>query len=133
MSYVDIPDAEDLPELELLDDGAEVKLRIKTAELGTSKKSVPRLEIVLEDASNPLVDDIYHYVNMPSAEQRAQDEKKYIKAVKYFKEFLECFGINASKGFETEEIIGAEGWCIVGAEEYEGRKSNKIKAYVKSR
>jgi len=133
MSYVDLPDSEDLPELKLLDDGREIKLRIKKAESGTSKNNVPRLEIVVEDPSDPLVDDMYLYINMPSPTLREEDEKKYVKTVKYLKDFLECFGINSAQGFDTEDLVGAEGWCIVGVEEYEGRRSNRVKSYVKGR
>jgi hypothetical protein len=133
MSYIPTDGWDDAPELKTLAEGTEVKLRVKKAEAGLSSKGASQLVIVLEDPSDELVDDIYQYVTMPTDDLRASDPKKYAKVVKYLKDFLACFSVDFAQGFNTEDLIGAEGFVIVSQEEYEGRSNNRVKSYVRGK
>jgi hypothetical protein len=134
MSYLDTSKFGAVPEIKLLDNGTEVRLQIKKAEEGLSKAGNPQITLLLVDPSDDLVDDVYNYITIPTEELRDSDPKKFAKTVRYLNEFLECFGIDSSQGFDTErDLVGASGWVIVSQEEFEGRMSNKIKKLVRAR
>jgi hypothetical protein len=128
MSYLDTSKFGDVPEIKLLSNGTEVKLQIKKAEDGVSKSGNPQVTVVLIDPSDDLVDDIYMYLTLPTEDMMHSDPKKFAKTVRYLNDFLDCFGIDYSEGFDTEsDLVGASGWVIVSVEEFEGRASNKVK------
>ena len=133
MSYLDTSAYGDVPDLKVLEDGAEILLRIVSVEEKVSKAGNPQLVVRFEDPSDPLVDDIYCYLNLPDPDKKNSEPKKFIKSVRFMNEFFDCFSIDHSTGVDYEAIIGNEGYCIVSQEEYQGRISNKVAKFSKRR
>ncbi len=116
----------------------EYQLRIISAEAKKSKADKDmislRLEIVNPELNgNPagaIVDDVYHYINMPD---QSTDPKTFAKAQQGIKEFTIAFNIPTKGGLNTDNMIGQTGWATLSNEEYEGRTSAKIKSVSRPR
>jgi len=130
-SYLDTTGFGDVPTLKVLDEGAEVKLRVVSAELAPSKAGKLQLTVRLDCPDDELVDDIYLYITWPTQDLKASDPKKFVKSVNYLNDFWSCFGIDASQGVDVaRDLVGATGWLLVGQEEYEGKMKNKVKKLI---
>ena len=113
-------------ELKTLPASTEVTLRIKSAATKIASTGSKMIALILEDPSDPHVDDIYHNVNLPDARKKIEDPKKFIKALRRVKDFYICFGIATDSPVSIRDLVGCEGRVIVGEEEYEGKVRNKI-------
>lgn len=132
MSLLDVS-IEGAQELKLLDDGDEVTSSIVNAEVVDvkSRPGAKQLSVRLSIPSDPLVDDIYTYVGIPSEGIREVDEKAFSKMVARFKTFCDCYSVDYSGSIDSDDFKGATGDIIVGLEDdpVYGRR-NRVKQYV---
>jgi len=134
MSLLDI-NLDDIPELEHLVDGSEAMLRIKRAEITTQKNFPNRnnLALVLDVPERPLADDIRVWIPIPSAEQKVDDQKAYIKTANRFKEFVYAFRVEMP--VQVDDLLGREAWAIVSEEinPLNGTPQNSVRRFVARR
>jgi hypothetical protein len=63
--------------------------------------------------------------------RQALSEKDYIRATRKFKMFAQAFGIDYGKPFDWEELVGLEGWVILGVKKSdEYGDQNTVKKYM---
>lgn len=126
---------DEIYEMELLPDGEEATLRIINGKQKEKKKAPGEfmLEVRLEDPSDPKKEDIYMYLNIPTAELRNEDPKAANKMMLRIQEFYDTFGVDYSRPVEMSDLIGLTGDCIVGVQpEADGfPEKNFIKSFVK--
>jgi len=132
MSLLDVV-TEGAQELELLEDGLEVTVRIVNLEVVPvkSRPGSSQLSVRFDVPSNPLADDMYGYVSLPDAALKESDPKAFSKAVGRFKDFCKCFSVDSSGPIDSDDFKGMTGDVIVGLEDdpQYGRR-NRIKQYV---
>lgn len=136
MSLIDYSDMEqeilDAQEPTTLPKGTEVKVRIIQVRPGTSEKNdanylMPIYE-VLGDGME-MVKEVSDFLWV--LDKEALTAKEYARALDQFRKFAECFGIDLSRPFDTEDLIGLEGWIILGlrkSDEY--GEQNNVSKYV---
>ena len=124
---------DDVYDFENFQDGEQATVRIKSAETKLSKANKPMLVVVVEDPTNPRIDDIYNYMLLPTAEMRTEDPKSWNKRAMRMRDFYECFGIDSSQPLEVDkDMPGLEGDVIMSLEnDDEGNPRNTIKKFVK--
>lgn len=121
----------DAPELKVLPKGSEVKARIIAVRSGVSEKNgCTWYSPVFDVPKEPLALEFNHF--MWDLDEDKLDAKQYSRAIRSFKEFAECFGLDYTKPFDWEDdLVGLEGWVILGmnkSDEYGDQ--NKINKFV---
>lgn len=108
---------------------SECKLRIiEVTYKDSDKNGNSGLLVRFEITDEPLAKDFIRYFTLPSA---AMDEKKRESSKRGLKHFGEAFGIDFQRPFEVEELVGLEGWAILGVEANEQfGDQNYIKRFV---
>lgn len=136
MSLIDYSDMEqeilDAQEPTTLPKGTEVQVRIIQVRPGTSEKNdanylMPIYE-VLGDGME-MIKEVSDFLWV--LDKEALTAKEYARALDQFKKFAKCFGIDLSRPFDTEDLIGLEGWIILGlrkSDEY--GEQNNVSKYV---
>ena len=105
----------------------EYKLRITSALMGVDKNGhdyfLPRFEIPKE----PFAKEFTRFFGLPHSEMT----DKQVNAAKFnLDSFKKCFKIKKDK-FSMDEIIGMEGWAILGlGEDDEYGEQNYIKKFI---
>jgi len=129
MSLLDVT-TEGTQDLELLNEGDEVQVRIVNAEQVPvkSRPGANQLSVRFDVPSNPLVDDIYGFVSLPNEAMRESDLKAYSKAVKRYQDFCKCF--HCKDATDSDDFKGMTGDVIVGIKDDEYGRKNTIKQYV---
>lgn len=103
------------PEPTLIAKGTEVKARIIGVNTGISEKNnaawfSPRFDVPSEPLAREFNAFFWDLVDLAKLEPRDQ-----ANALRNFKNFAACFGLDYSKPFDLEEdLFGLEGWIIVG-------------------
>jgi hypothetical protein len=130
MSILDV-NLSDIPEIQHLADNTEAMLRIKRVEV-TPQKNYPNrnnLALVLDAPETPLADDIRVWIPIPSAEQKAEDQKAYAKTANRFKEFISAFRVEMP--LEVSDLLGKEAWAIVSEEVGQnGLPQNSVRRFI---
>ncbi len=124
---------DDVQELKVLADNTEARLRILRAEVTPNRSDPSRsnLALVFDVPEEPMVDDIRMWLPIPDDDQKRADQKRYIKAMERFKEFIQAFDVQMP--VNTEDLQGLQGWAILREEEDQnGSPTNGIRRFVKS-
>lgn len=124
---------QNVDEIKTLGADTEVKLRVDSIEIKPRKKdaSIDQAVIKFVDPSDPLVDDIYVYLRIPTDAFRNEEPKAYAKLMIRWQKFYDCFDIDTSGPVQTDDIPGSEGWCLIGVEnDNEGEPRNRINKFV---
>jgi len=88
---------------------------------------LPRFEIVGE----PTAKEFTRYMAIPSTNM---DDKKRNSAGYLLKQFLAAFSLNVSAVADPQDLIGAEGWAILGMENNDQYgEQNFIKKFIAPR
>lgn len=122
---------QDAPELTILPRGTEVKARIISMRDGISDKNEAQwYQPVFDIPEMPMAQEFNDFF-WDLLDRDKLDEKAQVRSMRKFKMFAEAFGLDYSKPFDWEELIGLEGWVILGVrkdEEY--GDSNTVSKYV---
>jgi len=119
------------PEPKVLPRGTEVKARIISINEGVSDKNdcdwhMPTFDV----PADPMVIEFNDF--FWELDQTKLEPKQFQRALYKFQRFATSFGINFSRPFSWDDLIGNEGWLIVGIqkdEEY-GDKNRPTKYVV---
>jgi hypothetical protein len=123
----------DVPEPIILPKGSEEKARIIAVRSGVSDKNgAAWYQPVFDVPAKPLAKEFNGFF-WDLADRNKLEDKQAVNAMRDFKKFAECFGLDFSKPFSWEDdLIGLEGWVILGikkSDEYGDQ--NIISSYVK--
>lgn len=123
----------DVPEPITLARGSEVKARIINIREGVSDKNGAQwYSLVFDVPKEPLALEFNDFF-WDLKDRDKLDEKSFIRAVRKFKTFAEAFGLDYSKPFDWEELIGLEGWVILGVRKTdEYGDQNTVSKYIAS-
>jgi hypothetical protein len=116
----------------ILPRGSEVKARIIGMNDGYSDKNngAHYYQPLFDISDQPLVKEFNAFF-WDLATRDKLDMKKATRALSQFKNFAICFGIDYSRPFDWNELVGKEGWVILGIQKDDqyGDK-NTISKYV---
>lgn len=124
---------DDVPELEVLPDNTEAKLRVAGASLdeGTSKngRAYKRISVRYDVVGEPNAKTVFHAVWLPTEDS---EEKQRIATLNQYRDFLQAHDLPTSGPIDVDtDLPGAEAWAILGVDDYEGEEVNRIKKFVK--
>ena len=88
----------------------------------------PRLNVRCESVDEPLADDIYYTVWLPSADD---SDKQTVRKVNDIAAFMALLGLdNDVSQIDIDEWIGCNFRAILGVDTWQGKKKNIIKELV---
>ena len=127
-SFIDI-DTSNVPDAKVLPEG-EVRVRLKACEQKLSSKQNPMIVCQYTIPSEPLVDDLYFYVNLPHA---GQEEGAQMKSARAFGKWKDAHGLPQKGGIDLVQLgnSGLELFVFVGIEEYQGEKKNRLQKFIR--
>lgn len=127
-SFIDI-DTSNVPEAKVLPEG-EARIRIKSCEQKMSSKDNPMVVCQYTIPAEPLVDDLYFYVNIPTP---SMEEKAQIRAARGLANWKEAHGLDQKGKIDLIGLgnSGIEVYAHLGIEEYQGEKRNKIQKFIR--
>jgi len=137
MSLVDYSslesEIENAQEPKVLPVGSEVKARIISVKSGVSEKNDCKWYAPLFDVpDDPMVVEFNTF--FWELDKDKLDPKAFARTLNDFKSFAKCFGIDYSRPFSWEDdLLGLEGWVIVGTKKDDYGEKNTIKKYVVGR
>lgn len=119
----------------ILPKGSEVKVRIIRVRTGEGGERgcqyfSPVFEVLGE--GNEMVQEFsdFHWL----LDRACLDAKTYERSKLQFKKFAQCFGLDLARPFDLEELVGLEGWVIVGVKESKDYGlQNFVSSYVINR
>jgi len=131
MSILDL-NFSDVYEPELFEDGKEVTLTIRSAELGmTRSRANELLTVVLYDPSDPKKAPIVERLTIPSESDKAADIAKWNNMMRRLQSFFQCFNLPTSGVSPSEAFPGATGTVIVREEDDDTYgKRNSVRKFV---
>ncbi len=133
MAIIDLTEQNiaETPEPTVVPADTEAKLRIIKAEYKhdpEKNNGNPFLMVYFEIDGDPTAKEISKFFGMPCS---GLDKKKNNANKRALKYLGEAFGVDFSRPFEEEELVGLEGWCILGLESTEKYgEQNFIKRFV---
>ncbi len=115
MSIIDLTDTnlDDAVEPTVVDGDAEYKLRIVDCKVDKNKHGNPYMLPRFEVSDEPISKEFTKYLPLPYS---GMDEKDLNNTKLKLSRFFEAFGIDASAPIDSEDMIGLEGWAILGVE-----------------
>lgn len=130
MAFFSIPDSNDVPVIETLEENTEVEVRCLAQEDKVGKESGNAyLNITLDPISHKNADLIYHMIFPPNGEEKS--DKQVAKKVTRVKEVCAAFGVEYNNGFNPEHFVGQTAVGIIHKEQGDdGRYRNTIKQWV---
>lgn len=106
----------------------EYKIRILTVRSDTDKNDEPYLLPMFEIPDQPTSKGFTKFLRIP---HQGLDAKKLNSAKWGMTMFLEAFGMDPGRDFDPEELVGKEGWAILGMEETEQYgEQNYVKKFI---
>jgi hypothetical protein len=122
-------DLGDTPDLQVIPDDTEVKLRLTALSMQVGKASGnPFLLAMLEVVGEPDARDIRHMMMWPREEMEPKQSANAKRRIKYFGQ---AFGIPLSGKVEFDKYLGREAVAILGVDPDEGYgESNRVKRWV---
>lgn len=120
---------EEMPEPIVLPKGSEVKLRIIGHNSGEGEYGTWH-QLIFDIPAEPFAKDIRKFMSDPLD---AKDAPPAIKQRVYnaFKYFVKAFGIDLSRPFDWEDLIGLEGYGILGVQKSDDYgEQNTISKFV---
>lgn len=133
MAIIDLVDQNiaDTPDPVVMAADSEVKLRIISAEYNQKAEKNngnPYLMVRFEVCDQPLAKEISKFFALPCHELDAKKNEAAKRTLKYLGE---AFGVDFNRPFEDEDLVGLEGWVILGVESTEQYgDQNFIKRFV---
>jgi len=123
------PDFTDTHDEVVLEDGVEVQLRVIAVNSGEGPKG-PYKRITYEVVDEPFAKAVSNIISMPNAND---DERRRNKKNLRLRDFMLAHGLDLSRAFNWNDLVGVEVWAILGVElsEQYGDK-NVIKRYTKA-
>lgn len=137
MSLVDYSNLEEeicnAQEPKILTVGSEVKARIISVKSGISEKNGCKWYSPLFDVpDDPMVVEFNTF--FWELDKDKLDPKSFARTLNDFKNFAKCFDIDYSRPFSWEDdLVGKEGWIIVGVKKDDYGEKNTVKKYVVGR
>ena len=96
----------------------------KIMEKQDGQGSLTGVNLIIDIVGNIDAADVFHHISLPV---EGDDEEKANFKLRFLKKFLEQFDIPFDKkGFDLANLMGAQGKCKLGLNEYQGQISNKI-------
>jgi hypothetical protein len=133
MAIIDLVDQNiaDTPEPVVLPADSEVKLMIISCEYNCKEdknNGNPYLMIRFEVCDEPLAKEIGKFIGLPSNNLDAKKNENNKRTLKYLGE---AFGVDFTRPFDADELVGLTGWVILGVEHTEQYgDQNFIKRFV---
>lgn len=133
MAIIDLVDQNiaDTPEPVVLPADSEVKLRIIAADYAHKEdknNGNPYMMIRFEVCDDPLAKEIGKFFALPCANVDAKRNEGNKRSLKYLGE---AFGVDFNRPFDSDELVGLEGWAILGVETSEQYgDQNYVKRFV---
>jgi len=118
----------DAKELSLAENG-EYRLRIMAAEILKSQKGNFYINCRAAIPSRPATEQLYFPLFFPPEDA---DEFQKERSDSDLKKFAKAFGYNNPQGIFPNELIGLEGFAILGTDTFEGRSKNVVERFVSS-
>jgi len=119
MPVIDMSSWEDysnIPELTILPEGTEVKLRILEVVGGTNKNGEDFIRLRLDVIGEPLVKEVSYPITFPSPANKAKlTEKRFYYSQREWGLMLQAFEIHGSQ-LDTSDWLGKEAWAILGVQ-----------------
>lgn len=104
---------DDIKPLVVFPDGKEVKAQIVSAQYGDKDKNgSPFLRLMFDPIEHELGQDFQGFFTLPR--RSTQTAKQFSRNQKMWSAFLKSFKIDASRGIKVADIIGLEGWVVLG-------------------
>jgi hypothetical protein len=114
MSIVNLAgDVNDAVEPIVVAAGEEYKIRIIGCDSKMNKNDEPYMLPRFEVSDEPLAKEFTKYLPLPF---QGMDEKKTNNAKLGLKRLFDAFSFEPSGDFDTEDLVGLEGWAILGIE-----------------
>ena len=136
MSLTDYSDLEkDIDESQAptyLPNGTEAELRIIAIRDGYSDKNSGAhwYQPVFDVPAEPLCIEFNDFL-WDLKDRNKLEPKQAERSLNSFKQFAQCFGLDYSKPFEWESLIGATGWAILGVQkDAQYGDKNTVKKYI---
>ena len=129
-SIIDITSYANNPiELDVLAEGTEAELKIIGMRAGTDKNGNQYISPMFEVLGfGPNVKDFSRYLGLPGDGRTA---KENVSAMSMVSKFAKAFGIDLTKPFSEDEVVGKRGWAILGIEkDQDGEPINKVNKFV---
>ena len=116
-------------ELDVLAEGTEAELKIIAMRNGTDKNGNQYISPMFEVLGyGENVRDFSRYIGLPGEGRTA---KENVSAMSQVSKFAKAFGIDISKPFSEDEVVGKRGWAILGIEkDQDGDAINKVNKFV---
>ena len=135
MSLVDYSDLErdidDAPEPKILNRGAKVNARIIFVNEGISDKNGAQWYMPTFDVPDDAMVVEFNDFFWDLSEQNKVDPKQFQRNLYRFKNFAEAFDIDYSRPFSwTDDLLGKEGWVILGTKKDDYGEKNSVSKYV---
>jgi len=130
MSIIDLTtdNIGDTPEPVVVEGDSEYKLRIVACNMDTNKNDMPYILPRFEIVDEPLSKEFTRYLALP---HKDMTDKKLNSTKLMLKRFFEAFGIDPNSPIDVEDLVGLEGWAILGVENSEQYgDQNYIKRFV---
>ena len=111
--------------------GEEFEIRVVEVKTGDNKHGDPYFIHVFEIPSDPSVKEFSKYYGIPT---ESMDAKKLNNSILGIKRLCEALSVPLSDEFNTDSLIGMQGWAILGIEEdAEYGDKNYVKKFLSAR
>jgi len=111
--------------------GEEFEIRVVEVKTGDNKHGDPYFIPVFEIPSDPSVKEFSKYYSIPT---ESMDAKKLNNSILGIKRLCEALGVPLSDEFNTDSLIGMQGWAILGIEkDAEYGDKNYVKKFLSAR
>jgi hypothetical protein len=119
MPVIDMSSWEDfsnIPELKILPEGSEVKLRILEVSGGVNTNGEDYIRLRLDVVGEPLVKEVSYPISFPSPANKAKlSEKRFYYSQREWGLMLKAFEISGSQ-LDTSDWPGKEAWAMLGVQ-----------------
>ena len=131
-SFLNLPadEMENVPELDVLRTEEEVQLEITDINQGMDRNNNPYLMPRFKVANDPNVKTFTKYFGLPNS---SMDEARKNSALRQLKYFCQAFEIDYSSEIDLDQVIGQQGWALLGVDENEDSEygpQNYVKRFV---
>jgi hypothetical protein len=132
MSIVDLgrykDEAQNLPEVSPAEADSEVKLRIIAVRVDKNKHGNDYIMPTFEIPDNLSAPEFTKYMELPREDM---DARMKAKKLRILENFGECFDFDIFSAWEEPDLVGREGYAIVGVEsDEEYGDKNYIKRFI---
>ncbi len=113
---------------------AEYELSIISAEVKTSQKGNEYLNLRMNAPAEPMAEDVYHILMLPTGDQDPKQANRYRLA---FRDFYSAAGIPTEQtlGLDIQVLVGLQTWALIGTEQSDPSypAKNVVKRFITSK